>query len=75
MLGAVRMRKLKTRREDLFGLRGHTLETAIIEDLANGLIPFFVSAGQPIITICKRVMVESGNPTGITAFRKICYMH
>ncbi len=45
------MRKLKTRLEDLFGLTGQTLEAAIKEDLGNGLIPFFVSVGQLIITI------------------------
>lgn len=41
LIGAVRMRKLDT--DDKGALRGPTLQAAILEDKARGLLPFFVS--------------------------------
>ncbi len=43
LVAAVTMRQLPTKREDNFAVTGRTLESAIREDIADGLIPFFVS--------------------------------
>ena len=44
LIGAVRMRKLET--DEKGSLRGPTLQAAILEDKAKGLLPFFVSVAD-----------------------------
>ena len=48
LIGAVRMRKLET--DEKGSLRGPTLQAAILEDKAKGLLPFFVSVADVSLT-------------------------
>lgn len=48
MIGLVKIRKLKS--DDKGSLRGDTLESAVREDKAKGLVPFFVSIRLQFIT-------------------------
>ncbi|XP_076454706.1 aromatic-L-amino-acid decarboxylase-like [Babylonia areolata] len=50
LIGAVRMRKLET--DEKGSLRGATLQAAILEDKAKGLVPFFVCGTLGSTTSC-----------------------
>ncbi|XP_076455368.1 aromatic-L-amino-acid decarboxylase-like isoform X1 [Babylonia areolata] len=50
LIGAVRMRKLET--DEKGSLRGATLQAAILEDKAKGLVPFFIATVSGSTSSC-----------------------
>ncbi len=42
LLAGVQMRKLKTTKEESYGLNGKIFEKAVLDDLPHGLKPIFV---------------------------------
>lgn len=62
LLGGIKMRKLEA--DDQQKLRGETLEAAIKEDLADGLIPFYIVATLGTTNSCAFDRLDEIGPIG-----------
>lgn len=70
LIAAVKMRKLET--DDNYALRGHTLQHAIEEDRAKGLVPIFVCATLGTTPSCA---FDNTVELGIICEKESVWMH